>query len=476
MIFSSFEFLFVFLPLVLLGYFLIPKKQWQLVFLLIASTVFYMYWSFGHVFILFFTVCLDFYLARWIANQKNPARRKRLLVLSIAINLSILGFFKYSPFLMRELGNLLVWFGMTTRDSWPVWSTVLPIGISFYTFQSMSYVIDVYRKVSSPHPHLLPFVSYVTLFPHQISGPLVRHNTIVPQLEAESTYQFNWERFALGIQFFVIGMSKKILIADRLAVGVDGWLLNLPSISGFEGLLASLGFTLQLYFDFSGYSDMAVGLGHMMNIQFPQNFNSPYQSRSITQFWQNWHITLSSWLRDYLYISLGGNRKGSLITYRNLFLTMVIGGFWHGANWTFIIWGAWHGGLLLTERAALTNSWTQKLVSVLPSGFKQLYCFFAVSLGWIYFRADSVTQAHEWILKIGTLVNQPTWDLMYLSSAHRDRFFLALTVGLLIVIFGKNSFQWSTKWTPLRVVYLVMLTILSFAFFGEESPFLYFQF
>ncbi|HWU42638.1 MAG TPA: MBOAT family O-acyltransferase, partial [Bdellovibrio sp.] len=269
----------------------------QLWFLLLASLFFYCYWSTTYVFLLLFTVVLDFYIAKNIAKAESPARRKALLLTSMICNLSILGFFKYFNFFAESINGLFSMAG--AAEPLPYTHVILPIGISFYTFQSMSYVIDVYRRTSDSHANLLEFAGYVTLFPHQISGPLVRHNQIVPQLESSTTYVFHTEKFWKGINFFVFGLSKKMLIADRISQVVDPLVANMSHISNIEALLAMLGYTIQLYFDFSGYSDMAVGLGMMMNIEFPQNFNSPYKSKSITEFWQRWHITLSSWLRDY---------------------------------------------------------------------------------------------------------------------------------------------------------------------------------
>ncbi len=333
MLFNSFSFIFLFLPVVLFGYYLIGHKRLQLFFLLSSSLFFYAYWSRTYVFLLLFTVVLDFYIGQWLFRIQNQKYRKILLLTSIIANLSVLGFFKYYNFFTETLNGAFALLGGT--PIFPHLDLVLPIGISFYTFQSMSYVIDVYRRTASSHGSLLEFASYVTLFPHQISGPLVRHNVIVPQLEDAKTFIFNSQNFWKGICFFIFGLSKKMLIADRVAEAIDPIIGNVAIASNLEALFAMIGYTVQLYFDFSGYSDMAVGLGLMMNIQFPANFNSPYKSRSITEFWKRWHITLSSWLRDYLYISLGGNRKGTIFTYRNLLLTMTIGGLWHGANWTF---------------------------------------------------------------------------------------------------------------------------------------------
>lgn len=344
MLFNSYQFIFVFLPLVLIGYYTLRPAKLQLAFLLLASLSFYAYWSVPYLALLIFTFLLDFCIAAAIFRSENAGRRKLLLMASVAANIGILFFFKYYALIADTVNQ----FGAVL----PQLVLVLPIGISFYTFQSLSYVIDVYRRHSSAHASLLSYASYVTMFPHQISGPLVRHNSIVPQLENEATYKFNADNFWRSCYFFIFGLSKKILIADLLSRIVNPVVTNMATASNSEAWLAMVGYTLQLYFDFSGYSDMATGLCLMLNIRLPQNFNSPYRSTSITEFWQRWHISLSSWLKDYLYISLGGNRVSVPATYRNLLITMLIGGLWHGASWMFALWGLFHGTLLVFERLA----------------------------------------------------------------------------------------------------------------------------
>lgn len=470
MLFNSYSFIFLFLPITLLGYYLISRKQLQLWFLLLASLFFYCYWSTTYVFLLLFTVVLDFYIARGIFRARTQSRRKNLLLTSVICNLSILGFFKYFNFFAESINGLFSLAGHS--GPLPYTHLVLPIGISFYTFQSMSYVIDVYRKTSDAHANLLEFAGYVTLFPHQISGPLVRHNVIVPQLEKSSTYTFHAENFWRGIYFFVFGLSKKMLIADRIALVVDPLVQSMGHLSNLEALLAMLGYTIQLYFDFSGYSDMAVGLGLMMNIDFPQNFNSPYKSKSITEFWQRWHISLSSWLRDYLYISLGGNREGAWKTYRNLFLTMVIGGLWHGANWTYVVWGGFHGMLLLVERLLKSLGLSLKKAS----GVSWFFTFIFVNIGWVFFRSPNLTTAFVWLQKAFFLTAQHTTSVSFIMARNKDRFFAALVVGLLASVFMPNTWNFKFKPAKHRAILLGFLLALCLMYMGEESPFLYFQF
>lgn len=471
MLFNSYQFLFLFLPLTLLGYYLITKKNLQLWFLFFSSVFFYAYWSTTYVFLLLFTVVLDFYIAKNIYYAKSQRVRKALLLTSMTANLTILGFFKYYNFFADSLNGVMHFAGVS-QSLLPTLSLVLPIGISFYTFQSMSYVIDVYRKTSDAHAHLLEFAGYVSLFPHQISGPLVRHNVIVPQLESSKTYFFHADNFWKGCYFFIFGLAKKMMIADQLAVVVDPLVANMAGVSTAEAWVAMIGYTMQLYFDFSGYSDMAVGLGLMMNIQFPQNFNSPYKSKSITEFWQRWHITLSSWLKDYLYISLGGNRAGLLKTYRNLFLTMAIGGLWHGANWTYVVWGVFHGGILAIERFFKDRGW-KVIGNQYVAGF---FTFFLVCIGWIFFRAQSVGQAFFWLKKIFLLDGNIKWDLALIPLKHKDRFFAALVIGILAAFFAKNTWEKDFKPNIWRATLLALMFVVCLMYMGEESPFLYFQF
>lgn len=471
MLFNSYIFIFAFLPLTLLGYYLIQKKLYQQWFLLLSSVVFYCYWSTVYVFLLFFTVILDFYVAKGISKAETSGGRKALLLTSLISNLTILGFFKYFNFFIGSVNSVGHWVGFSGAG-FPTLNLILPIGISFYTFQSMCYVIDVYRRTSDSHANLLSFAGYVTLFPHQISGPLVRHNKIIPQLESESTYKFHADNFWRGCYFFIFGLTKKMMIADLIASVVDPLVHNMSGASNLEALLAVIGYTFQLYFDFSGYSDMAVGLGLMMNIQFPQNFDSPYKSKSITEFWQRWHITLSMWLRDYLYISLGGNRKGKLKTYRNLMLTMAIGGLWHGANWTYVFWGVLHGVFLAIERFFKDRGW-----HVLRGKYlKWMITFGLVNIGWVFFRAPNFKIATLWLQKIFLLTPEHTWTLYHVALKNKDRFFVALGLAVMMGLFCKNTWQISFKPSVKNALILAFLFVLCLSYMGEESPFLYFQF
>ena len=446
----------------LAGYYALPRPQWQLAFLLLMSLVFYAYWSIPYLFLLIVVVVLDFWLAAAIHRSENTGRRRGLLILSLVLNLGLLFFFKYAGLVATTINHL--------APVLPAISLVLPIGLSFYTFQSLSYVIDVYRRHSSAHPSLLSYSTYVTMFPHQISGPLVRHNTIIPQLEDGATYRVQSDNLWRGAFFFVTGLAKKILIADFISRGINPIITNMATASNSEAWLAMVGYTLQLYFDFSGYSDMATGLCLMLNIRLPQNFDSPYKSGSITEFWQRWHMTLSSWLRDYLYISLGGNRGTKFATYRNLMLTMALGGLWHGATWMFALWGIYHGLLLAIERATGIGR------GITPNALRIALVFPLAALGWILFRAPDLSIATVWYQKVFLLNPTLSWDLLSIPIKHRDRFGVAFLAGLVIVFAARNTWRIAFAPSYRNVLLLVLLFALCLPFLGDESPFLYFQF
>lgn len=410
-------------------------------------------------------------------RTNNQNRRRTLLLASVVANLGLLGFFKYYYFFTDNTSSLLSLFGVDW--SAPNWNIILPVGISFYTFQSMSYTIDVYRAHSGAYKKFWAFAAYIALFPQLVAGPIVRHDELVPQILKAGEQRFNSVNFSRGIYFFVLGLSKKLLIADLIGVAVDQLLGQVHQLSLLEAWLCALGYTLQLYFDFSGYSDMAIGLGWFLGFSMPQNFNSPYKSKSITEFWQRWHMTLSFWLRDYLYISLGGNRRGQWKTYRNLFLTMFLGGLWHGAGWTFAIWGSFHGLLLAIERFSKNNLKDNILVSTFfsaPGFIKQACTFLLVVIGWVLFRAPTMDIAWVWYTKMFT--NPNLFTITNLTSSAKDRFLGALVIGLILVFFTKNSFEKETdlKYNYKHALWYAFLFFMCVIYLAKESPFLYFQF
>ncbi|HWB96252.1 MAG TPA: MBOAT family O-acyltransferase, partial [Bryobacteraceae bacterium] len=381
MVFSTHIFLFYFLPIVLLAYYALPRHRNA--FLTIASYVFYGWWEPWFVLLMMFSTVLDYVCGGIIgAPAASPARRRAALLAAICGDLGLLAFFKYYTFTAENVNRLLELFG---SGSLPLLHVVLPIGISFYTFESMSYTIDVYRGVVKPARTFSDLSCFVSLFPHLVAGPIVRYNILAEQIAHR---EHTLEKFTCGIALFMLGFAKKILLANPMgsvadaAFGASG---PLP-LDAWVGVMA---YAFQIYFDFSGYSDMAIGLGRMFGFVIPKNFASPYLSQGITEFWRRWHISLSTWLRDYLYLSLGGNRKGARRTYLNLALVMLLGGLWHGANWTFVAWGAYHGGLLAFER------WMGKKTAYewLPRPARVAMTFVLVLFSWVLFRAQTMGQA-----------------------------------------------------------------------------------
>ena len=348
MVFNSVAFL-VFIGCFFPIYFLL-KGNARLLFTLIASYVFYGWWDYRFLILIALSTCIDFYLSVLINNQEDPKRRKAVLAMSIFVNLAFLGFFKYFNFFIDSANDLL---GLTGYGSGltPM-HIILPVGISFYTFQSMSYTIDVYRRAIRPEPSLLKFATFIGFFPQLVAGPIVRAVDFLPQLQKD--HKFNWSNFQVGLAQVLVGFGKKIVIADSLAPFVDGVFAFPGSYTSLVLIIGVVFYSFQIYCDFSGYSDIAIGIARMLGFTFPMNFNLPYFSRSFSEFWERWHISLSSWLRDYLYIPLGGNRGGKFNMYRNLMLTMLLGGLWHGANYTFIVWGLLHGFYLVVQRL-ITN-------------------------------------------------------------------------------------------------------------------------
>ena len=469
MLFTSYEFLFLFFPIVFfLYYFVVPKKH-KLLFILISSCCFYGFWSFKFLPLLLLTIYTDFYLGKVIARNQSEKARKRLVIFSVVLNLSFLGFFKYFNFFLDNTNSFLVLLGY--QQFVGIGEIILPLGISFYTFQSMSYTIDVYRSKFKPYEDFIPFAAYVTFFPHLIAGPIVRHSQMVTQLSKSTENSFNTDLAARGMLFFILGMSKKILIADNIAASINPVISMMNVATTLEAWACAIGYAFQLYFDFSGYTDMAIGLGLIFGVRFPQNFNSPYKSYSITDFWRRWHMTLSFWLRDYLYISLGGNRLGVSRTYVNLFLTMLLGGLWHGASWTYIIWGGFHGLLLVIEK--LFN------IDKAPMSFRGLrvtLTFFLVVIGWVMFRAEHLDLMVLWLDKMFSI--EGGLKMIHFTARTRDRFAGAMVIGAFIIWYCKNTTELESVFKP-TVKFAIWLAVLLFAsvlFLGKNSPFLYFQF
>lgn len=376
MVFSSTIFLCVYLPLVLLGYYICPKKGRNL-FLLIVSLVFYAWGEPKYVFLMIFSILVNYIFGRLM--DKNRGRQKRmklLLVLSVVIDIGLLSVFKYTDFIITNVNAI---FGA----NFDLLNIALPIGISFYTFQAMSYTIDVYRNDVRVQKNLIDFGMYITMFPQLIAGPIVRYADVQDQLAERSVTTAD---FFEGVMRFVVGLGKKVLLANQMgAVWSDIYALG-GDVSALMAWTGAIAYTFQIYFDFSGYSDMAIGLGRMFGFKFPENFRYPYQSVSITDFWRRWHITLSTWFKEYLYIPLGGNRRGLARQALNLLIVWSLTGFWHGAGWNFVMWGLYYFVILFIEKLFLL-----KALDKLPKFFRHVYALLLIIIGWVIFASDDVS-------------------------------------------------------------------------------------
>ncbi len=473
MVFSSVLFVFLFLPLALLGYFSTAQK-YRNTFLLAASLFFYAWGEKFLVLILVGSLMINYYLSLSIADamRKNRQATSKLLVMTAVIaNLIPLFYFKYSNFFIGELGNLL-------GDSFELgkhWQeVVLPIGISFYTFQAMSYVIDVYRQDTPPAESLVDFACYVTCFPQLIAGPIVRYKDIAKQLQ-ERTVSIH--KFSNATQIFIIGLAKKVLIANTLAKTADGaFSLPVEQLNIVTSWLGAVCYTLQIYYDFSGYTDMAIGLGLMFGFAFPQNFNHPYAACSVQDFWRRWHISLSTWFRDYLYIPLGGNRCSKWRTFVNLWIVFILCGLWHGASWNFVLWGAFHGFFLVMERSI-----NPKISSIFPLLLKRTYVLFIVVIGWVIFRTDTLMHMKDYFAAMFSFGHN-NWSAMDTPLIYQlsNDFFIALFFGILFSVPMKisqfNRFSGHGK-RLLPLIYSSLLILcLTFLINSTYNPFLYFRF
>ncbi len=376
MVFSSFTFLFIFLPLVLLTYFLAKKRQYRNIVLLVFSLIFYAWGEPVYVLLMLLSIIVNYFIALKIERRKKG--KKKWMIMDVIFNLGIIGFFKYGNFMIQNINSIF-------HSNIGEMNLALPIGISFYTFQVLSYVIDVYRKTVPAQKSMVNLGMYVTLFPQLIAGPIVRYETVAEEIENRKE---NFNEVVEGLKRFFIGLGKKVLIANQMALIADTIYGGDLEVTGTIALwLAAISYTLQIYFDFSGYSDMAIGLGRMFGFHFLENFNYPYIAKSITDFWRRWHISLSTWFRDYVYIPLGGNRVNKLKWLRNILVVWLLTGLWHGASWNFILWGVYYGVILIIEKVFLG-----KLIEKLPKVLQHIYALFFIIIGWVIFRVEDFSQ------------------------------------------------------------------------------------
>lgn len=474
MVFSSITFLLYFLPIFLLVYNLIDKR-FKNYFILLASIVFYAWGASDFIIILVLSTIIDFYIVKALYESPKKKRKQLLLFCSIFMNVGLLAYFKYANFFVDNVNQFLGVFNVSAIG----WTNVLlPIGISFYTFQTLTYSIDVYRGVHKPLDKLSNYLLYIMSFPQMIAGPIVRFNLIADEIiDRKETIDDKLQGFIR----FCIGLGKKVLIANVVGEQAD-LIMNQPAenitfISSWIGILA---YTFQIYFDFAGYSDMAIGLGKMMGFSFPENFNNPYTSKSITEFWRRWHMTLGQWMRDYLYIPLGGNRVDSKTRlYFNLWFVFLVSGLWHGASWNFVIWGAFHGFFLILDKIFLLQ-----VLNKIGSFFSTIITFIIVVVGWVFFRLEKFDDAINYIKKMFSFNTEMAFEnisIEFISIAILALVFSFVTaskfgkkVETLIYYNQKPTLFWYGKMILLSLVLLV-LSISAITAEGF-NPFIYFRF
>jgi D-alanyl-lipoteichoic acid acyltransferase DltB (MBOAT superfamily) len=461
-LFNSHVFLFAFLPVALAGWW--GLHRWPTVrlgFLALASYFFYGWWNWHFVPLMIATTGADYLAGRAMARTHDERRRRIYLIAALGFNLALLGYFKYAGFFVHSANGLGGLFGV--GEPFPALHVLLPIGISFYTFNSMSYTIDVFRRRVGPAENPVHYAAFVSMFPHLIAGPIVRYTDMEAQLRSLRP-RLTSELAATGLFFFGAGLVKKVVVADSLAPHVERLFSAHDHLGLVTGWAAGLGWALQLYFDFSGYSDMAVGLAFLLGFRFPQNFNSPFKARNIADFWRRWHMTLSFWLRDYLFVPLGGSRVGRVRTLRNLGIVMLVGGLWHGAAYTFVVWGLLQGTYLIVHNMCRNAGLTPSSVAL-----NRALTFVAVVVGFVIFRAPSLADAGDVLASMA--------GLRGLGSAHVGAGLLAAIAGLLVFVnVAPNTWELRASWRPSYGIAMGIATAAAILMVAGPTPFLYFRF
>lgn len=468
MVFSSLTFMFFFLTIVLVSYFLVPMKGKNII-ILISGLFFYAWGEPKYVIIMVFSAAIDYCAGRLMDKyDDNQKRRTICLLVSVIMNLSLLGVFKYSSFIITNINGLT---GLSIPDP----KLALPIGISFYTFQSMSYTIDLYMRNIKVQKNMLNFLSYVTLFPQIVAGPIVRYEDVAGEID---TRTITVSKVSEGIGTFIKGLAKKVLIANNIgAVWTMVKAMDYSGISTTTAWIGILAFTFQIYFDFSGYSDMACGLGKVLGFNFPQNFNYPYISKSISEFWRRWHITLGSWFRSYVYIPMGGNRKGLGRTIINLLVVWMLTGIWHGASWNFIVWGLYFGVLIIIERLFMG-----KVLEKLPAVISWAYTFILVVIGWVFFDIDGLGSAWNYLRAMFGA------NKVFLDNTSKYLFMSNILIFIICIITSteiikklyekvmKSKCATAVSYAMPVVQLATMVICTSFLVNATYNPFLYFRF
>lgn len=466
MVFSSTIFLCVYLPLVLLGYYICPKKGKNL-FLLIVSLIFYAWGEPKYVFLMIFSILVNYVFGLLMdKHRENKKRLKLLLVISVIIDLGLLSVFKYTDFIITNINSV---FGA----GFDLLNIALPIGISFYTFQAMSYTIDVYRDNVRVQRNLIDFGMYITMFPQLIAGPIVRYSDVQDQLAVRNVTTAD---FSEGIMRFVVGLGKKVLLANQMgAVWTQIYALG-GDISALMAWTGAAAYTFQIYFDFSGYSDMAIGLGRMFGFKFPENFRYPYESVSITDFWRRWHITLSTWFKEYLYIPLGGNRRGLARQALNLLIVWTLTGFWHGAGWNFVMWGLYYFAILFIEKLFLL-----KALDKLPRLFRHAYALLLIVIGWVIFASDDVSVMLPYLGSMfganGALGGMDVYTLLTRAALMVICCVASTELPKRLFVTAAGKMNEKAAFTVKSVLTLALLALSVVFLIGDSyNPFLYFRF
>ncbi len=458
MLFNSYLFILYFLPVCILGYFALNrlrKERMALLFLLGMSLWFYGYFNISYLLIIISSILVNY---GFYVCFKRPVKRFRKPVFAAALlfNIGLLFYFKYYDFFAENLNMVL-------KTDFVLKNLVLPLGISFFTFQQLSFIIDAYRGEIKTDYRFLEYALFVSFFPQLTAGPIVTHDELVPQFSENDRKQFRWDNFAKGFYLFVLGLGKKVLIADKFGTAADWGFGNIGTLDSMSAVIVMLSYTIQIYFDFSAYSDMAIGIGKMLNIDLPVNFNSPYKAVTILDFWDRWHMTLTRFLTKYVYIPLGGNRKGKGRTYLNIMLVFLISGLWHGANWTFILWGALHGIFSVITR------WQKRIFDRLPKMINWFITFVFVNFTWVIFRADSIRDAGYFIGRILRCDFRPVY---------RADMYVLFLIAFYFLFGSENACKKMQSFRPtiMRAVMISILFVCCVMSLSDVSTFLYFNF
>jgi len=477
MLFNSYQFLLIFLPIVLIVYFLLNKfrlTKISTIWLIVVSLYFYASWNFKFLWIILASILFNYFTGLLLTGKIcHRINNKIILTIGIIINILFLGYYKYTNFLIENINGIF-------HQNFNYMHVIMPLAISFFTFQQIAYIVDIYKQ-KIKQPDFLTYTLFITFFPRLMQGPITRGEEMLPQFLSLRTKVINWKNLSLGLFLLTVGLFKKVVFADMLSKWAVAGLSQIDSLTMIESWITVLSYTFQIYFDFSGYTDMAIGIALMFNINVPQNFNNPYIALDIQDFWRRWHITLSRCLKDYVYIPLGGNRKGTFRTYCNIFWVFLICGIWHGASWTYIVWGIMHG------IASIINRLYKLLNIEMPKFAAWLITFVFVNISWIYFSASSISSANKLLLSCLNILNFDLpkiygFDMRFRASGHSWEIYPLIIIPIMIFFIFNNFFRdklTNFKPKPVYTFYIVFMMLAVFYNLVKpdySSTFIYFQF